>query len=158
MPSPLLRFSEAVSIALHAMVLLAGRAQERISTAQIASVLDVSEAHLSKVLQRLAKAGLTQSVRGPKGGFLIGAPAEAITLLAVYEAIEGTLEPSHCLFARPVCRGGCILGGLVASINTQVRDYLAQTRLSDLAMGSPQPDSAIAPPVAAALADDGATG
>jgi len=132
MPSAV-RMSEAAALALHAVVLLASRPGQRLAAAEIASQLQVSEAHLAKVLQRLAKAGLVRSVRGPKGGFVLGKPEDQITLLDAYEAIEGRLSPSQCLLHVPTCGAeGCIFGALVGAVNATVRDYLANTRLDKL--------------------------
>ncbi len=131
--SKVLRISEAASLALHAMALLAARPGERWGTRRIADYLRASTFHLSKVLQRLAHVGLLTSVRGPKGGFMLARPAETITLLEVYEAIEGPLTASECLLDEPVCRfRRCILGGLVGQLNRRIKDYLAHRRLSQL--------------------------
>ena len=131
-----LRISEAGSLALHAMVILATDPEGLHSAGQVASAMGVSEAHLSKVLQRLARAGLVRSARGPKGGFgLAKGPAE-ITLLDVYESIDGPLRSETCLLGRPICNGKhCILGRLLVSVNQQVRRKLATARLSELATG-----------------------
>ena len=60
-------------------------------------------------------------------------PASETTLLEVYESIEGTLTPGKCLFESPICEGdACILGGLLETVDRQVRDYLAKTKLDDL--------------------------
>lgn len=131
--SQILKISEAASLALHTMTLLAGDPLKKSTTNQIATTLQVSEAHLSKVLQRLAKVGLVKSIRGPKGGFMIGKPPERISLLDVFQAIEGPLEQDDCLLGLPVCIGQCILGGLVEKVNQQVKDHLASTYLSELA-------------------------
>lgn len=129
----LLRISEAASLALHTVVLLAAEPGRVVSTGEIASTLRVSAAHLAKVLQRLAKAGLVRSIRGPKGGFILGRAGEEITLLEVYEAVEGPLVLSDCLFSEPICSGErCILGGLLEEVNDRVRGYLAETRISEL--------------------------
>lgn len=130
----MLKISDAASLALHTMVLLASQHDRLVSNKEIASVLKVSEAHLSKVLQRLAKIGLVHSIRGPHGGFSLGHPGERITLLQVYEAIEGPLPVScNCLFDRQVCcRNHCILGNLLGNINIQIRDYLHKTTLAQL--------------------------
>lgn len=131
--SNVLRISEAASLALHAMVYLAANPGRPISAREIASVLQVSEAHLSKVLQRLAKSGLVQSNRGPKGGFVLGRSPEKVALLEVYEALEGKLAPSNCLFGTPICGGKkCILGKLLRTVNREVGKYLSDTRLSEL--------------------------
>ena len=131
--SNVLRISDAASLGLHAMVLLAVDWQKEISTRQIASKLQVSEAHLSKVLQRLGKVGLVTSSRGPRGGFALARKAEEITLLDVYEAIDGPLVPNNCLLGTRICGGErCILGDLLETVDSQVREYLATTRLHEL--------------------------
>ena len=131
--SNLLRVSDAAALALHSMVLLAARDGAQISTREIAETLSVSEAHLSKVLQRLARAGLAESIRGPKGGFVLGRDGSKITLLDVYEAIEGPLELTNCLFGVAVCGDhGCILGDLLKDVNKKVKQRLAGTKLTDV--------------------------
>ena len=128
----MLRISDAASLGLHTMVLLAAHEGKVIATGEIASVLHVSEAHLSKVLQRLDKTGLVRSVRGPRGGFALAKSGRAITLLEVYEAIEGPLVATECLLGSPVCGRNCILGGLLDGVNRQVKDYFAGTSLASL--------------------------
>ena len=131
--SNLLRISEATSLGLHTMVLLAANEGRRISAREVAELLDVSEAHLSKVMQRLGRHGLVTSIRGPKGGFLLARPGSEITLMEVFEAIEGPLNTGQCLLGKPICDPrNCILGSLLHDVNVQVQTYLAGTRLSDL--------------------------
>ncbi len=116
------------------MALLAAREKEILPTRKIAEELGVSEAHLSKVLQRLTKVGLVRATRGARGGYSLEKSAEEVTLLQVYEAIDGPLRPSDCLLGHHKCNGSeCILGELVGSINHQVADHLAGKRLGDLA-------------------------
>jgi Rrf2 family protein len=129
----LLKFSEAVSLALHTAVVLAQNPDKPLTAREIASGLGVSEAHLSKVLQRLVKFGLVHSFRGPGGGFVLAVPADHVTLLQIYQAIEGPLQAHHCLLGKPACNGhGCVLGGLLASVHSQVEGYLSQTTLARL--------------------------
>jgi len=131
--SSTLKISEAASLALHTTVLLAANPDRLLSTGEIAHTLGVSEAHLAKVLQRLAHVGLVKSIRGPKGGFKLGRAGEKIALLDVYQAIEGPLGSGTCLLGKRVCRGkSCVLGGLLGAVNKQVRDYLSKTKLSEL--------------------------
>lgn len=102
--------SEAVSLGFHGMGLLAA-SRKRLSAHDMAETLGVSEAHLTKVFQRLVREGLVSSVRGPGGGFELRAAAEKISLLTVYHAIEGVPREgenfcsccdkcpfTHCLF------------------------------------------------------------
>ena len=130
MSSPF-RMSEAASLALHATALLASGPRRPVAARKIATALHASQAHLSKVLQRLARAGLVTATRGPAGGFALGRPAGAITLLEVYEAIEGPLRAPDCLFGRAVCAGGdCICGDLLSDVHGRTRRRLAGTKLS----------------------------
>jgi len=133
-PGPL-RISEAASLALHAMVLLACQAGGPLSTKRISGQLRVSDHHLSKVMQRLGRAGLVDSTRGPKGGFRLARRGSAITLLEIYEAVEGRIRERTCLLDRPACRGGCALSGLMNILGNEVQAYLARTKLEDLAVG-----------------------
>ena len=132
--SNLFKVSEAASLAIHGMILMAQSPAKPLSAKDMASGLEASEAHLAKVLQRLGRAGLVRSTRGPKGGFVLGKPPDAITLLDIYEAIEGPLETIACLLGRPICGGGqlCCMGGLLQTVGEQVRQHLARTRLLDL--------------------------
>jgi len=47
--------------------------------------------YLEQIFQRLRRAGLVTSKRGPGGGYLLARPATVITLRDVVEAVEGPL-------------------------------------------------------------------
>ncbi|MCX7805162.1 MAG: Rrf2 family transcriptional regulator [Planctomycetota bacterium] len=130
----ILKISEAAALALHAMTMLAEQGEGRhLSTKEMAAKLKASAAHLAKVLQRLEKAELVASIRGPKGGFVLGKDASEIRLLDIYEAIEGRISPTRCLFGEPVCsRSGCILGETIKSASEAIIARMADTRLSDV--------------------------
>lgn len=133
--SSMLRISEGAAIAIHTAGILAAAGKDnRICAKTMAGLLDVSEAHLAKILQRLARAGIVASTRGPAGGFILNADPHDITLLEVYEAIEGPLAADTCMLGRASCPGGrCIFGDLVQKVNDLTRHYLSNTRASDLA-------------------------
>ncbi len=127
------RVSEAASMALHSLVLMAQQPDRSISVREIVEKLPVSSAHLAKVLQRLARQGVLDSLRGPHGGFRLARAPEEMTLLEIYEAVDGPLRPGGCMFDHPACPAGdCLFGGVLASATLQVRERLGQTRLSDL--------------------------
>lgn len=128
------RISEAASLGLHTMAYLAQHPERRATTREIAQSLHVSEHHLAKVHQWLARAGLIETVRGPHGGVQLTLAPEQVTLLQVYEAIEGPLRQCSCLLGQPACgRTTCIFGGLVQSLNRQVQEYMGGTTLAQVA-------------------------
>ena len=128
-----LRISDAASLALHSMALLASDPGRLRPARKVAETLCVSEAHLAKVMQRLSKQGFVESVRGPKGGFRLAEGVEEATLLEILEAIDGPFEPSSCLLGKVICRGRrCIMGELLRTVNDTVHEYLAGTRLGEV--------------------------
>ncbi|RJP30724.1 MAG: Rrf2 family transcriptional regulator [Actinobacteria bacterium] len=124
-----LNISEAYSLALHAAAMVASHGKAGPVTAhRIATRLGVSEAHLSKVLQRLTKSGILTSSRGPGGGFSLGMPAASITLLDIYESVEGPLKLGRCLIGTHICGGkSCVFDDLIDKVNGQFKDYLQHT-------------------------------
>jgi len=127
------RFSDAATLAFHAAVLLAGQRKDPVPNRDIALILGASEAHLAKVMRHLSKAGLVKSLKGPKGGFLLAKSSDKVSMLEVYEAVEGRLVPKTCLLPSNICDGDdCILGGLLPSVSEGIRDYLACTKLCSL--------------------------
>jgi len=129
--SSILKISEAASIALHAMIILAKQQDKLVSVKDIANQLDISGNHLSKVLQRLVKAGLVLSIKGNKGGFKLAKNPETINFLEIYEAIDGKFTHSTCLLNKQACPQDCIMGDLICSINNQVEEFFQKTKLME---------------------------
>ena len=129
-----LKISEAAALAMHAVAMLAGEeSEDPVPTHTIADNLLCSEAHLSKVLQRLTKSGILGATRGPRGGFFLDRPANKISLLEIYEAIDGELPEEACLFDDPLCsQSACLLGRLLRDINKTVRNRLKDATLDIL--------------------------
>ena len=126
------RMSEAASIGLHAMLMMGAQPESVHSNKRLAMSLRVSDAHLSKVLQRLTREGLVAPIRGPAGGFTLGRQPDDISLLDIYEAIEGPYQEPECLLKEPVCNGDCFLSG-AKDLSRQLRDQLAGKNLRDAA-------------------------
>ena len=91
---------------------------------------------LSKILRKLVTAGYLVSVPGARGGFRLHAKADRVTMLDVYECIEGPLclmecieeDELHCRFAQ-VCTQRSVWRGAQEAL---VR-YLEQVSISDIA-------------------------
>jgi Rrf2 family protein len=129
----IVHLSEGANLALHAVMRLAQDPHALLDTRSLAGELGGSVAHLSKVLQRLQRAGILASVRGPAGGFRLARPPADVTLLQVYELIEGPLEIRDCLLDTPMrCPGHCLFGDFLRSTGTRFRDLMTRTTLADL--------------------------
>jgi Rrf2 family protein len=57
----------------------------------------IPERYLAKIIQDLRRSGLIRSVRGAHGGYALSRPPAEVTLLDVWEALEGPLRPVECL-------------------------------------------------------------
>ena len=129
----IIAISETASLAFHTTAMLAANPTRALTTRQLATAMGASEAHLAKILQRLVKARIISSQRGPKGGFRLAVDPSTTTLLKIYEATEGPLPATTCLLPRAVCDGRCILGGLLVALSQAFRNTLASTTLAEAA-------------------------
>ena len=126
-----LKISNAATLAIHAIIILAQNKDKLISVKQIAEKLDASSNHLSKIMQRLTKADYVESIKGYNGGFRLNAAIKEITLLEIYEMFDGKIKDANCLLPFKKCSGECILGDLIHSINQQTKERFKNTKLSD---------------------------
>ena len=77
--SNIVQLSEAASLGIHAMVIIA-RNEGIINANQISEMTGSSRNHLAKVMLTLAKYGLVKSLRGPAGGFVLAKKPEEISV------------------------------------------------------------------------------
>ncbi len=131
----LLEMSEATALGLHAMALIA-ESDGMVSAESLSQSLRASRAHLSKILKSLSDAGLLTSKRGPSGGYMLAQPAASISLLRIYEVLQGSIRLDGCLFDKPICNQvRCILGDLVERVRGEVFEYLSTTTLENATKG-----------------------
>jgi len=129
--SRIIALSEAASIAIHSLVLIA-RSEEMLNVVKISEATGSSKHHVAKVLQRLVKDGYLTSSRGPSGGFIMRKKTNEISLLNIYEAIEGKIEITDCPMEHPVCPfDRCIMGNIVKKLTAEFRDHLAKQTLEE---------------------------
>jgi Rrf2 family protein len=122
--SKIFTLSEAASIAIHGMVLIA-RNPKGINVIRIAETTGFSKNHISKVLQRLVKNDLLKSTRGPSGGFVLKKEPGEINLLNIYESIEGALDIKDCPLSYEVCGfGQCIMGNVMNKMTAEFKKFL----------------------------------
>lgn len=100
-----MRFTTFSDYTLRVLMFLA-LSRDRLATIpEIAAAYDISENHLMKVVHRLARAGVVESVRGKGGGIRLALAPEAIRLGRIVRASEGAGPIVECLSAEsPACR------------------------------------------------------
>ncbi len=99
-----LQLTRGGEYAIRAMTYLAGVPDGRIASLhEIGRAQDVPESFLAKILQSLVHAGLVTSYRGARGGFALASPADAISLRAVIEAVDGPIALNSCVLSPDDC-------------------------------------------------------
>lgn len=92
-----MKMKSGVEQAICILIMLATQIEQRpIRSAILSRRLDVSDSYLKKVMRSLVVSGLVDSEAGKDGGFRLKRTPEEITMLHIYEAIEGTHS-----FVRP---------------------------------------------------------
>lgn len=85
-----MKMSNAVEQSLVVLVMLALQKDELpIKSYLLSNRLEVSESYLKKTMRKLVVAGIVQAIASKEGGFKLARSIADITLLDVYEAIEG---------------------------------------------------------------------
>ena len=121
--------SDAASIGIHPMVLIA-QSKGYLNVQEISKITSSSKHHVAKVMHILVKNGFITSIRGPKGGFKLKKTANKITLLDVYESIEGKLEDTSCPSGKDNCPFvNCLLENITNHMTLEFRDYLKNKTL-----------------------------
>lgn len=93
----MMKMKSGVEQAICILIMLATQIDQRpIKSTILSKRLSVSDSYLKKVMRSLVVSGLVDSEAGKDGGFKLSLTPEEITMLHIYEAIEGTHS-----FVRP---------------------------------------------------------
>jgi len=93
---------------------------------EIANSKKIPREFLAKILQKLTKAGIVESIRGVKGGFRLTRKPEDINLLEVIEVIEGPVAMNRCAINRRLCSlsDSCSVHPVWVDVRRKVEDIL----------------------------------
>ena len=140
-----MKIGEGVEWGIHCCTILAvlppGVA---LPAARLAEYHDVPPAYLAKHLQSLSRAGIVESVAGPKGGYRLARDADAITMLDVVVAIDGAEPAFRCTEIRrrgPAAVGAshyplpCGIARAMWAAEDAWRAELAKRTIADLVAG-----------------------
>jgi len=140
-----MRISEGVEWGIHCVTVLAlVPPPTALPAARLAEYHGVPPAYLAKHLQALSRAGIVESVAGPRGGYRLSRPAAEITMLEVVVAIDGSAPASRCTEIRqrgPAAVGPegyplpCGIARAMWAAEDAWRTELAKRTIQDLVMG-----------------------
>ncbi|PZS27109.1 MAG: Rrf2 family transcriptional regulator [Pseudonocardiales bacterium] len=146
-------FSTRAEYGVRVMVELARRKDEQpVPLSEIADGDGLPLAYLEHLAARLRKAGLVQSRRGARGGYLLARPAAEISMADVVQALEGSIAPIECISegadGHLVCAREaqtdhiCPTKLLWTRVQGSIVRTLQDTKLSDLVPAKPKPVAA----------------
>ncbi|MCM3742353.1 Rrf2 family transcriptional regulator [Oceanobacillus luteolus] len=125
-----MRYSNATNYALHTIVHLMLQPRESlVGVKELADVQNLSPTYLSKILTKLAKAGLIESTPGAKGGYKISRTKQEISFLDVIHAIEGDTS----LFDCTIHHEGCLIEKAMKQVEENMKGELDSMLLNDIA-------------------------
>src|SRR4029450_4939299 len=121
---------------------------ESLTLAQLARLEGISTANARKLMWILSKAGLVQSTRGTKGGYLLARPASEIRLNQVIRVLEVAPPESPCKSyagVPDVCvhTGDCGIRPVIVELHQIVHNALADITLSQLLRHEANVDAAL---------------
>jgi len=90
--------------ALRVLMYLGARENRLATIQEIATVYGISENHLMKVVNKLAKHGFVQTLRGRGGGLRLGRSADSIILGKVLRVVEEDFQIVECFGESNMCR------------------------------------------------------
>lgn len=130
-------FSKACEYAIKAMIYIAmkSKMQMRSGLIDISSEIDSPVSFTAKILQKLVKAQLLDSLKGPTGGFVIdNTRAAEIRLSHIVSAIDGDTVYMGCGLGFKECNDlrPCPLHHRFKLVRSELRDMLEETTIAGL--------------------------
>lgn len=131
-----MEITQQADYAIRAVLELALHSQDaRIFSGEIARRQGIPAPFLTKILARLAAAGIVATHRGVNGGIRLTRPADQVTLLQVVEAIDGPITLNRCVRDPNECgrHATCVVHPVWLKICADLRAQLQRCHFAQLA-------------------------
>lgn len=126
-----MRLTQEVDYAFRIVAYLMQRPHEIVGANVISEDMHIPLRFCLKILRKLNLAGLTNSRRGARGGYMLLDPDRTITYYEVVEAIQGPVTINRCLYDDAFCvhNSGnvhCAVHARLTVIQQRVREALME--------------------------------
>ena len=107
--------------------------QAPVSVLEISLRQNISPAYLEQIVGTLKRCGLLESTRGPGGGYVLGLPADTITVSAIVASIGEGVDATRC-GGKADCKEGhmCSTHNLWVDLSAQIDGFLQGITLASL--------------------------
>ncbi|MGQ9646811.1 MAG: RrF2 family transcriptional regulator [Thermodesulfobacteriota bacterium] len=97
----------------------------------------ISPRYLEQIFQKLKKAGIVGSKRGPTGGYFLNKKAEVITVGEIVRITEGCIDPVVCEDPEDASQpcdkmGECVTRLIWNEAGNRLKEYLDSVTIKDL--------------------------
>lgn len=137
-----MKVKRSCAYALHALMYMVRHStQLPTTTATIAKAEGIPPEYLSKIFQQLVKVKFVRAVTGKKRGYVFAKPPEEISLLELFETIEGGRLFDDCFLKHCECGGtleNCCIFSIWHNATRQINKLLKETTVAAAAWNHPQ--------------------
>ena len=125
--------------AVMALVDMAGRQTDMpVKLVDLSKQQDIPLPYLEQIFAQLRRAGVVQSIRGPKGGYALASDASSIHISTVVEAVDESIKMTRCGHGGEKQQGclasnaQCMTHHLWEGLGNHIYDYLNGISLRDV--------------------------
>ncbi len=137
-----MKVTRSCAYALHALMYMVRHSTQLPATAgTIARAEGIPSEYLVKIFRQLVKARFITAVRGGKRGYVFARAPEQISLLDLFEAVEGHPLFDDCFLRHCDCGGtveNCRIFSTWSDATRQIKDVLVQTSVASAAWSHPE--------------------
>ena len=116
------------SIAVHLMLALGLNCGKELTSAQMAKSVNTSPSFVRRILAKLSKANLVSATTGKSGFTSLAKPAEEISLLEIYKAVDAPQTFAiHDYPTQESCLVSCNIEKTMQKVLTKAQDSFEET-------------------------------
>jgi Rrf2 family protein len=112
-----------------------------VTAVTVAKAEGIPSDYLAKIFQQLAKAGFVRAIRGRKRGYIFARPPEKISLIEMFEAIEGGPLFDDCFLRHCQCGGtpeNCRIFSIWTDATRKIKKELEDTTVASATWNHPE--------------------
>jgi Rrf2 family protein len=137
-----MKIKKSGAYALHAlMYMVRHNTQLPATTAAIAKAEGIPSDYLAKIFQLLVKARFIKAVKRKSKGYVFTRPPEEISLLELFETVEGSPLFEDCFLRHCECGGtkeNCHIYSVWSTSANRVKQILEETTIANAAWSHPE--------------------
>ncbi|MHC4205247.1 MAG: RrF2 family transcriptional regulator [Planctomycetota bacterium] len=137
-----MKIKKSSAYALHALMYMVRHNTQLPATADtIAKAEGIPPDYLAKIFQQLVKARFIKAVKNKSKGYVFIKPPEEISLLELFEVVEGTPLFDDCFLRHCECGGStenCRIFSVWATATKRIKEMLEETTIATAAWNHPE--------------------